>query len=268
MEARIIGETASYAAVYKPPFMHTAPLREGEGGTLVEWFGVLFPPALEIAGRKKIEGGLLHRLDFETDGLVLVAKNQRAFDALMVQQEEGRFVKEYGAVVFPRKECPPGFPPPPVFGDRIESLFRPYGKGRKAVRPVMAGREGVNGEKTAGERLYTTEIIGRADLGGLHYVRLRIRKGFRHQIRCHLAWTGTPILNDTLYGPGYAAGGIVEKPGAVPARRGLALRCEALFFADPVSGGEREYRVAPLVFPSGLESEPLVTDRNFQAGGP
>ncbi|MDR1287244.1 MAG: RNA pseudouridine synthase [Treponema sp.] len=255
MEARVIGETPSYAAVYKPPFMHTAPLREGEGGTLAEWFGALFPPALEITGRKKIEGGLLYRLDFETDGLVLVAKNQRAFDALLLQQEEGRIVKEYGAVVFPRGERPPGFPPPPVFADRIESRFRPYGKGRKAVRPVTEGRDAGSGEdnakgkKTAAGKPYVTEILARTDLGGPEYVRLRIRKGFRHQIRCHLAWIGAPILNDALYGPG-DADGTTARRGAVPEREGLALRCEALFFTDPLSGERREYRAAPLVFPS------------------
>jgi 23S rRNA pseudouridine1911/1915/1917 synthase len=243
MRPHIAGETLSYAAVYKPPLMHTAPLREGEGGTLLHWFGSLFPSALEIEGRKRIEGGLLFRLDFQTEGLVLIAKNRPAFNALLLQQEEGRIVKEYGAASLPRGRLLPGFPPPPPPGNRIESRFRPYGKGRKAVRPVAA--EG----NPPGGTLYITEILEREARGGLIRMTLRIRKGFRHQIRCHLAWTGSPILGDTLYGAEETPPAAGEGEGA-PGKRPLALRCQALLFTDPLSGEAREYRIAPLAPPS------------------
>jgi 23S rRNA pseudouridine1911/1915/1917 synthase len=65
-------------------------------------------------------------------------------------------------------------------------------------------------------------------------LRLRISKGFRHQIRCHLAWLGRPILNDALYG------GMAFGNGC------LALRACSLAFADPATGEERCYSISGL----------------------
>jgi 23S rRNA pseudouridine1911/1915/1917 synthase len=254
MKPRLVAETESYAVVYKPPFMHTAPLREGETGTLLDWFTAIFPPALKLEGRKKIEGGLVHRLDFETEGLALIAKKQDFLDAVFLQQEKGSFVKEYGAIVSPRstsspgEQTLPGFPPPPPFSFCIESRFRPYGRGRKTVRPLAEK----TGRKETNEKVYRTEILESTELDGAHtYLRLRIQRGFRHQIRCHLAWIGMPILYDPLYRADYR---IEAENGA--GRKRMALRCEVLVFTD-LSGVEREYRICP-----------LVTDYSLKAGGP
>jgi 23S rRNA pseudouridine1911/1915/1917 synthase len=53
--------------------MHSVPLKNG-GDTLLDWYAGIFPPVMDMCGRKEGEGGLLHRLDFETQGLVLFAK--------------------------------------------------------------------------------------------------------------------------------------------------------------------------------------------------
>jgi len=226
-EPQLIAETASYLVVYKPPRMHTAPLKEGEGKTLLAWTASLFPDVLQVHGYKTTEGGLLHRLDYETQGLVLFARTDAAMMALAAQQEKNMFIKEYDAVSPLTAETEnqlPGFPPYPSVlyphaGNCIESAFRPYGKGRKAVRPFIK-------EKTC----YSTEICSCASEGDKQYFCIRITKGFRHQIRCHLAWINRPILNDTLYG-GNRDGGF------------LALRASALAFADPESGKARGYRL-------------------------
>jgi 23S rRNA pseudouridine1911/1915/1917 synthase len=218
--------------------MHTAPLKEGEQGTLLDWTASRFPELLEVKGRKTIEGGLLHRLDYETGGLVLIARNQYALENLRAQQKAGNFIKEYLAF----STAPPetrnavkGFPPysaaaaiaaagpaaNPVHA--VESAFRPYGPGRKQVRPVSSGR------------VYRTEYtVLPPEAAGVFsaYVRLHpegrlftvtLVRGFRHQIRCHLAWLGWPLLNDPLYG-GDDDGGF------------LALRAHALSFTDPDTG--------------------------------
>jgi len=240
-EPRLFAETSSYLVVYKPPRMHTAPLKEGEEKTLLAWTASLFPDVLRVHGYKAIEGGLLHRLDHETQGLTLFARTDAAMAALAAQQENNMFVKEYDAVSAisePRQSAGycsppsnqlPGFPPYPLTlyphaGNCIESAFRPYGKGRKAVRPLIDA--GFPGEKSC----YSTGILSCTNEGDKQYFRLRITKGFRHQIRCHLAWIKRPILNDTLYG-GNCDGGF------------LALRASALAFTDPESGEAREYRV-------------------------
>jgi 23S rRNA pseudouridine1911/1915/1917 synthase len=252
----IIEETGDFAVVYKPPRMHCAPLRPHEGGTLLDWYAAIFPPVLDLAGKKAGEGGLVHRLDFETRGLVLFGKTQAALDFLLARQDEGVFIKEYSArcVKAGVTSRLPGFPPPAISGSPpfvIESFFRPYGPGRKQVRPVQALPQTLSvGEARRRRDLatdkgacYKTEIISIAGTGpecfaekrdsaGREYAfTVRIRRGFRHQIRCHLAWAGFPILNDPLYGPAAAEG----------ASGFLALCSHALFFPDPGTGEDRAY---------------------------
>jgi 23S rRNA-/tRNA-specific pseudouridylate synthase len=66
----IIDDAEDFAVIYKPPNMHCAR-QGGEGPALLDWCGGIYPPALNLAGRQKGEGGLMHRLDFQTQGLVL-----------------------------------------------------------------------------------------------------------------------------------------------------------------------------------------------------
>ena len=241
-------ETGDFAVVWKPPRMHCAPLKDGEGGTLLEWYAALFPPALAITGRKKGEGGLVHRLDFETRGLVLFAKNQKTLDFLLARQDEGAFVKEYEARSVQAPPRLPGFPPPPAAPDcaapgfpaepvAIKSFFRPFGPGRKQVRPVTGAAPAYREIAKDGGGYYRTEIRGVAASAPFFDFALTIQRGFRHQIRCHLAWIGYPILNDPLYGTGDDSA-----PGAF-----LALSSSGLVFPDPRSGERREYRVRPLL---------------------
>ena len=220
MEPHIVSETPSYLIAYKSPHMHTAPLRPGEESNLLAWIALRFPEVLRIKGRKEIEGGLIHRLDYETQGLVLCARTEDAMKILLAQQEKGEIVKEYEAVCCKENNALlPGFPQLPAdFAMQtcipgcvaecvptiIESSFRPFGKGRKAVRPLVA-----ESAKHKRRELYRTEIITCTEMDGKCFIKIRIRKGFRHQIRCHLAWIGRPILNDSLYNEGYSDSGFL-----------------------------------------------------------
>ena len=222
MEPYIVTKTPSYLILYKPPRMHTVPLRPGEGGTLLAWIAARYPEVLRIKGRKEIEGGLVHRLDYETHGLVLCARTDDVMNMLLDKQKKGEIVKDYEAVC--RKETNaalPGFPPLPAgFAMHeptvIESAFRPFGRGRAAVRPIPAENTG----HKPGE-LYRTEIISYTEIGDKCFFKLRIRKGFRHQIRCHLAWIGRPIVNDPVY---VKEGRELSAPGF------LALRATGIVF--------------------------------------
>jgi 23S rRNA pseudouridine1911/1915/1917 synthase len=228
----ICHETEDFAVVFKPPRMHCAPLKNNDekNETLLDWYAKIFPPVMELSGRKDGEGGLIHRLDFETQGLVLFAKNKETLENLLNQQKQGRFIKEYSATC-QKAEPQSGAPlfdvsaAPPLV---IQSYFRPYGPGRKQVRPVT--EEKLKGKEIAKDSgsFYMTEIISvekkqiesREDL---YLFTARLKRGFRHQIRCHLAWVGFPVLNDPIYGKGEADGF-------------LALRATGLFFNDPKSG--------------------------------
>jgi 23S rRNA pseudouridine1911/1915/1917 synthase len=251
----ILDETDDYAVVIKPPRMHCAPHGRGEKETLLDWYAAFFPAMLKLRAKKEGEGGLLHRLDYETQGLVLFAKNQRSFDFFAKEQEAGLFVKEYHALC--EKRVPgalAGFPPPPEHAPlsadtshflqpqntpfMIESFFRPFGPGRKEVRPVAPEKKYAEIAKDRGET-YKTHLLDFSQIeGNLFSFTLRITRGFRHQIRCHLSWLGFPILNDPIYG---AAETQKQAPQAY-----LALRAQAVSFPDPRSGELRIYRIPQL----------------------
>jgi 23S rRNA pseudouridine1911/1915/1917 synthase len=249
----MLDETAEYLVVYKPPRVHSVPLRgpaEDAGETLLDWCVRRFPEVGAIRGRQAGEGGILHRLDYETSGLVLFARTRRALESLGAQQEEGLFVKEYRALsAGPGPEYPPpGFPPGPALpraGGRVpafrivQSAFRPYGPGRRAVRPVVdppvlrSRRWSIALDRGAP---YRTEILGWTGSGEERRFRVRIIRGFRHQIRCHLAWAGYPLVNDRVYG-----GREWPWSGGAPF---LGLCAWGLSFFDPLSREKQVYTLA------------------------
>jgi len=248
----ILEETDGFAVVYKPPKMHTALNQKKNRSlsiksdnaalTLHEWFAEKSSRVFDV----------MHRLDYETNGLVLFAKNEKSYNFFKAAQHRGEFIKEYSAVCSftQSRETPSdfaykdiisrrGFPPCPLTKDlkhlhrlNIESYFRPYGPGRKLVRPVIDDK--INGKETAKDRggRYITEITSIKN----NVFTVRIKRGFRHQIRCHLCWIGFPIINDPLYSHQTSCGESSE----------LALRSHALFFPDPCAEKQCEYRISGL----------------------
>jgi 23S rRNA pseudouridine1911/1915/1917 synthase len=121
----------------------------------------------------------------------------------------------------------------------IESPFRAWGPGRKAVRPAFPGANrklalDKGGAYKTGVLEWREEAAPSAPAEGLWRCRVRIARGFRHQIRCHLAWAGFPILNDPLYGG--AGEGF------------LALRASSLSFDDPLDGARRAFEIPALTY--------------------
>ena len=262
-EPCIVRETAHWAVVYKPPHLPTAPLRADERNTLVYWF--LHSPEVQkqsaeyglrsreaqVRGKKAIEAGLLHRLDTDTRGLVLFAKDQAVYDFLAARQEAGQMIKTYCAFVEPNRvpEIDNGY----GFGATelstlkerstareqvvvqegiaaqlpltLESQFRNFGPGAKRVVPVFLGSRHYKKDG----RLYTT-VIEAADIlpsPPLIRVRCRLSRGYRHQVRAHLAAAGLPIVGDPLYAPQ----GAEAQPES--AQVSLQLYAVSLAFPDP-----------------------------------
>ena len=286
-EPCIVRETEHWAVVYKPPHLPTAPLRADERNTLVYWF--LHSPEVQkqsaeyglrireaqVRGKKEIEAGLLHRLDTDTRGLVLFARDQAVYDFLAARQEAGQMIKIYCAFVEPSPSRAMeyngyGFGATElstltelaaqrgiaaqeqvVVQERIaaqlpltlESQFRNFGPGAKKVAPVFPGSRHYKKDG----RLYTT-VIEAADIllspidGNdtvtqtacesrpsplLIRVRCRLSRGYRHQVRAHLAAAGLPIAGDPLYAPQ----GAEAQPES--AQVGLQLYAVSLEFPDP-----------------------------------
>lgn len=207
--------------VFKPSQLPTVPLKGEESETLLSLLARQYPEVLSIHGRQPWEGGVLHRLDTPTSGLVLVARTQRAFDALLVSQLQGRIEKQYRAIVEKTAWPLDGFEPFPFTSPlecpvTINSYFRSYGPHQSAVRPVYEKVQHLRKKEVA--VLYTTICSPESATS----VICSLSRGFRHQVRAHLAWAGHPIIGDTLYG--------------AEANDQFGLSAIALTFDDPLSG--------------------------------
>ncbi len=181
---------------WKESGIPTVPLKNTiDGRTLLSIASAYFPEIRCCSGVNTWEGGVVHRLDNLTKGLVLIARNQKAYDALMQQQKKDMIIKEYRAVTTTGRSIDEGFEPflqyPITDGPvRITSYFRSFGPGGKSVRPVATSKRYMKG------KVYSTEIVPVSENEYL----CTITKGFRHQIRSHLAWAGHPINGDVQYG--------------------------------------------------------------------
>jgi 23S rRNA pseudouridine1911/1915/1917 synthase len=205
-------ENEPFLVIAKPAGTPSAP----PGPSLLQEAMALYPSIAEIApvqGRNDF--GLVHRLDTATSGLLVIALTQKAYDAFMAEQAAGRFVKEYTAVCEKSAGKPAGFPECPVIWKEsgknrectVESRFRPWGPGAREVRPVTAD-SGPAAQKKATPRTYRTDFALRAPVTPTGTTACcRTTAGFRHQVRCHLAWLGWPVIGDPLYGTRGSTGG-------------------------------------------------------------
>ena len=203
LQIKIIHEPDSqkpFVIIDKPAGLPSAPLNENDTNNAFYHAAKLFPQLLIVKGKKTVEHGLLHRLDTATAGLMIIAANQECYDFLKDEQKENRIIKTYLA------ECECGLPrrvAPRNDTITITSYFRPYGPGRKEVRPVFPEDSEIALKKVEKKVLYTTNItikkINREKNTAL--VECTITNGYRHQVRCHLAWCGLPVIGDIIYNP-------------------------------------------------------------------
>lgn len=182
------------------------PLRAGEVNTLVSGLLARYPGLAEV-GVDRRELGLVHRLDTDTSGLVLVARSSAVLAALRTLLREGHVDKRYVARCLPR----PG-------AVLIEGPVRGYLLADHRRRVRVSERPGVR------QRSITTIIYGCTPLDdGTVLVRCGVEHAGRHQVRAHLAALGFPLLGDPLYGG--------------PAREhGHLLHASGLAFRHPMTG--------------------------------
>lgn len=195
-KTEVIFLNSDLIAVYKEKGLPTVPLkRNPEGDSLYKRIAASYPEVSVVHGMNEWEGGIIHRLDTATSGIVLCARSDEAYRELIEAQKRDEIEKHYLASTTERETTLPGFEDFPYsFSGRemeIRSYFRPYGGKGASVRPVLSKSRHISGA------LYTTEVMRTSDQGVFECV---IRRGFRHQIRCHLAWSGHPIIGDDRYG--------------------------------------------------------------------
>ncbi len=200
-----------FLVLEKPSGIPSAPLFEGDTRNALFEAATLFPQIKSVHGKKRVEAGLLHRIDTQTRGLLLLAASQEFYDHMILSQERGRFVKTYFAECACDKENAEklgGFPcVPPEACDTtnscqsqtVSSYFRFYGEGRREVRPVIEGGSKFAIKKLGAKSIYSTQIEFSFCDKKSAKIKCRIEKGFRHQVRCHLAWLGFPVIGDAIY---------------------------------------------------------------------
>jgi len=171
-------------AVDKPAGMPSVALRATDRGTLANFLVARFPETAPL-GDHPFECGVTHRLDTDTSGALLVARNREVYRELRRAFRRRRVEKLYSALVHGRLAAP----------RTITAALR--ASGRRGARTVLATRPEAATARHAETEIWPEEICGATTLVGI-----RIATGVRHQIRVHLASIGHPVVGDRLYGRG------------------------------------------------------------------
>ena len=224
----VIYEDDALIAVNKPPAMVVHPSRGHWTGTLVAGLVHRFEQLSQIGGSTR--PGIVHRLDRDTSGVIVVAKDDATHMALSAQFERRTVEKEYVAIVSGMPDHDRDLIDQPIGA-------HPYQRERKAIRAL---------HPTAREAQTFYEVERR--FRGFALVRVLPKTGRTHQIRLHLAHIGCPVLCDRLYGgrSQISLGEIVtghEDDRIVLSRQ--ALHARRLKLAHPVDGRPIEF-IAPL----------------------
>jgi 23S rRNA pseudouridine1911/1915/1917 synthase len=194
--------------VDKPAHVPTQPGKGHEHDTLLNGLFAQFGAELQNLGRGR-DFGLLHRLDRQTSGLLIVGLRPRAYDALRQQFEQRQIKKFYWALASRTPKRAAGVIRRPILEETDD---------KKTARIAAGGKPAI----TAYRVLQTAQAAGQQ--GAL--LECRPVTGRLHQVRLHLESIGCPILGDELYASKSAA-------GASPR---LALHAHRVVFTHPVSG--------------------------------
>ncbi len=207
----IVYEDGDLLVVNKPRGMVVHPAPGNYDKTLVN--ALLFHCGDSLSGiNGVIRPGILHRIDKDTSGLLVVAKNDTAHNFLAAQIKQHSFTREYEAVVYG------GFR-----GKTEGKIDLPIGR-HPTKRKQMAVTE-----KNSKNAVTHYKVL--AEYGGFSHIRLRLETGRTHQIRVHMAYIGHPVAGDPLYGPKKDSTGL----------GGQCLHAKKLGFIHPKTGEYLEF---------------------------
>ena len=171
----VLVERPELIAVHKPAGVPSQPLRAGERGTIANGLAARWPECAAASEASPRDGGLVHRLDIGTSGVLVAARTPDAYRALRDAFHAGRVAKDYLAIACGR----------PV--------------SRECDAPLVQRGDHVRVDYTDGLPAHTAFAVERASATHA-LVRCRATTGRMHQVRAHLAHVGSPIAGDALYG--------------------------------------------------------------------
>lgn len=197
----VVYEDSDVIVVNKPVGMVVHPAAGHPDGTLVN--ALLHHCAGSLSGvGGQLRPGIVHRIDRDTSGLIIAAKNDAAHQYLSAQLADHTLARTYECIVVGALREDRG---------TVDAPIARHPTDRKRMAVVAGGREAVT----------HWEVIARYP--GYTHVRCRLETGRTHQIRVHMAYIGHPILGDTVYG--------AKKE--VPGLTGQCLHAVGLRFLHP-----------------------------------
>lgn len=209
----ILYEDKDVVVVNKPAGLIVHPDGKRKEESLTDWMISRYPESLEVgepillpSGDKIMRPGIVHRIDRETSGALILAKTQESFLSLKSQFQERDIAKEYHTFVYgamPKKE---------------DTINRPIGRSRNNFRQWSAQR-GARGTLREAVTEYSVLIPGKE----VSFVKAEPQTGRTHQIRVHFKAINHPVVCDSLYAP-------KQKPLLGFSR--LALHARSIEFKD------------------------------------
>ncbi len=205
----IVYEDDWLLVVNKPKGMVVHPASGNYSGTMVN--ALLYHCGDRLSGINGVlRPGIVHRIDKNTSGLLMVAKNDLAHNALAEQIKEHSFKREYEAVVYGGFKDSEGVINAPIARHPVK---------RKQMAVVQGGKEAITHYKVIEQ------------LNGFTHLCLKLETGRTHQIRVHMAFCGHPVAGDEVYGP----------KKVITELNGQCLHAKTLGFIHPKSGEYMEF---------------------------
>jgi 23S rRNA pseudouridine1911/1915/1917 synthase len=228
----VLFEDDDLLVIDKPAGMAAHPAPGSETGTLVN--AVLHHAAGRLSGIGGVlRPGIVHRLDKDTSGVMVVAKSDRAHQGLSALWAVHDIERAYLALTRGAPE--------PRWGE-TETLIGRHPADRKKMAVVKTGG------RRAMTRHHVEQVFGPAERPQERplaaRVRCRLETGRTHQIRVHLAYRGAPCLGDSLYGSGPPAAPVRAAIGEAGLAR-QALHAAVLGFVHPVTGEALRFETPP-----------------------
>ena len=209
----ILYQDEDLAVVFKPSGMVVHPAAGNERGTLVNALLARLDNLSGIGG--EIRPGIVHRIDKDTSGLLLVAKNDMAHLSLSEQIRAHTVQRAYRAIVIGGFKAGEG---------TVDGPIGRHPTDRKRMTIVPNGREA---------RTHWTVL---EPLRGATLIEARLTTGRTHQIRVHMASIGHPVLGDPVYGP---------KKSPYPVAGGQLLHAFRIGFEHPRTGEHMLFEAEP-----------------------
>ncbi len=198
-------EDEDLLVVNKPKGMVVHPAPGNRDGTLVN--ALLYHCGNSLSGiNGVIRPGIVHRIDKDTSGLLVVAKNDAAHQSLAAQIKEHSFTRQYEAVVYGH------------FREESGTVEAPIGR-----HPIDRKRMAVTQKNS---RWAVTHYQMLEELPGFSHLQLQLETGRTHQIRVHMAYLGHPVAGDPVYGP----------KKVITSLQGQCLHARVLGFRHPRDG--------------------------------